>query len=407
VKVIETERLGKRFRLGSGAHRYATLRESLMTRVGRGDLHAVAPREEFWALRDVDLSVEQGTSLGIIGPNGAGKSTLLRILARITEPTTGVARVRGRLGTLLELGTGFHPELTGRENIYLNAAILGMSRKQVRARFDEIVDFAGVEAFLDTPLKRYSSGMSVRLAFSVAAHLDPDILVVDEVLAVGDAEFQRRCLGRMAELDREGRTLVFVSHDLGAIGQLCERALWLDGGHVKEEGTARAVIERYLASVLEVGGTAVFERAASNRDADVRRVSVTSAHGCARGRELRRGDELEVRVGLYVRRPVPGLDLAVTVKTPAGVRIADEAWSDRCDPKALSEIVGDHELVVVVPGALAARSYVLEVWLGTPAQNLFWEDVLRFEVLPRFDDRREWVERDRLVQLDIRWRDGG
>ena len=179
---------------------------------------------------DVSFTVGSGELVGIIGRNGAGKTTLLRILARITAPTAGVARVRGRLSALLDVGTGFHDELTGRENVFLSGAILGMSRRDVRARFDEIAAFSGVERFLDTPLKRYSAGMRLRLAFAVAAHLEPDVLVIDEALAVGDAEFQRRCIGRMEDLQRSGRTVVFVSHDLGAIGRLCERTLWLDQG---------------------------------------------------------------------------------------------------------------------------------------------------------------------------------
>jgi ABC-2 type transport system ATP-binding protein/lipopolysaccharide transport system ATP-binding protein len=352
-------------------------------------------------LRDLDLRLEQGTSVGIIGPNGAGKTTLLRVLARITEPTTGVARVRGRVSALLELGTGFHPELTGRENIYLNAAILGMSRRDVRQRFDEIADFAGIEPFLDTPLKRYSSGMTVRLAFSVAAHLEPDVVVVDEVLAVGDAEFQRRCLGRMSEMEREGRTVLFVSHDLGAIGQLCERVIWLDGGRMKRDGVSRDVIASYLADVLSASGGEGFARRASENDADIVSVSLSSASPMPS-----RGDPFDVVIGLVLRRPVPGLDVAVVVKTPAGVRIFDDAWGDSCDPRRLSDVPGEREIRLTLPGVLAAGSYVLEVWLGTPERNFFWEDVLRFEIAPRFDDRQEWAERSRLVQLEPRWDDG-
>ncbi|WP_373032033.1 polysaccharide ABC transporter ATP-binding protein [Sulfurovum sp.] len=202
--------------------------------------------EEFWALNDVSFEINKGDKVGIIGRNGAGKSTLLKVLSRITEPTTGKIHINGRIASLLEVGTGFHPELTGRENIYLNGAILGMSRKEIKAKFDEIVAFAEVEKFLDTPVKRYSSGMYVRLAFSVAAHLEPEILVVDEVLAVGDAAFQKKCLAKMNDVSDEGRTILFVSHNMQAIKQLCNKFLYLHNGSLIEIGTDEAIINNYL-----------------------------------------------------------------------------------------------------------------------------------------------------------------
>lgn len=204
------------------------------------------PSDSIWALRDVSFEVKQGQVVGIIGRNGAGKSTLLKILSRITAPTSGVVKVKGRIASLLEVGTGFHPELTGRENIFLNGAILGMKRAEIQKKFDEIVAFAEVEKFIDTPVKRYSSGMYVRLAFAVAAHLEPEILLVDEVLAVGDAAFQKKCLGKMGDVAREGRTVLFVSHNMGAIQNLCERGLWLDFGLLKESAASNEVIYKYL-----------------------------------------------------------------------------------------------------------------------------------------------------------------
>ncbi len=203
-------------------------------------------REEFWALKDVSFDVAQGERIGVIGRNGAGKSTLLKILSRITEPTTGRVTMRGRVASLLEVGTGFHPELTGRENVFLSGAILGMTRAEIKRKFDEIVAFAEIEKFLDTPVKRYSSGMYVRLAFAVAAHLEPQILLVDEVLAVGDAAFQKKCLGKMGEVAGEGRTVLFVSHNMAAVSHLCMRAVWLEQGRVREMGTAGPVIEKYV-----------------------------------------------------------------------------------------------------------------------------------------------------------------
>jgi len=206
-----------------------------------------------WALRNVSFDMPTGQSLGIIGHNGAGKSTLLKIASRITPPTEGVMRVRGRVGSLLEVGTGFHPELTGRENVYLNAAVLGMTKRDVRRRFDEIVEFAGVSRFLDTPIKRYSSGMYVRLAFAVAAHLEPEVLVVDEVLSVGDHEFQKKCLGKMSSVATEGRTVIFVSHNMAAVTTLCSRALLLKGGAIVDDGPSAKVVRSYVDSLTRGG----------------------------------------------------------------------------------------------------------------------------------------------------------
>jgi lipopolysaccharide transport system ATP-binding protein len=203
-------------------------------------------KENFWALRDVTFDIQQGDVIGIIGRNGAGKSTLLKVLSRITEPTTGSATVYGRVGSLLEVGTGFHPELSGRENIFMNGSILGMKRVEIERKFDEIVAFAEVAKFIDSPVKRYSSGMYMRLAFSVASHLEPEVLFIDEVLAVGDAAFQKKCLGKMGDISRQGRTVLFVSHNLTAVQSLCNRAVWLNGGEVQDYGETRAVVGRYL-----------------------------------------------------------------------------------------------------------------------------------------------------------------
>ena len=208
--------------------------------------HSAAGASEFWALRDVSFDVQPGEVVGIIGRNGAGKSTLLKILSRITEPTSGEIRVRGRIASLLEVGTGFHPELSGRENIFLNGAILGMTKAEIRSKFDEIVDFAGVEQFIDTPVKRYSSGMYVRLAFAVAAHLEPEILIVDEVLAVGDAEFQKKCLGKMKDVAGHGRTILFVSHNMSAVSNLCQRCIYIKNGSISEVGITEHIVNSYL-----------------------------------------------------------------------------------------------------------------------------------------------------------------
>ncbi|MEO8196927.1 MAG: polysaccharide ABC transporter ATP-binding protein [Thermoanaerobaculia bacterium] len=258
--VIRAEGLGKRYLIGHLANRerYSALRDTI-ARGARafarktGDLLHGRPIiqgdeiEEIWALRDLDFEIRRGELVGIIGRNGAGKSTLLKILSRITEPSVGRVQISGRVASLLEVGTGFHLELSGRENIFLNGAILGMSRAEIRRKFDEIVAFAEVEKFLDTPVKRYSSGMYVRLAFAVAAHLEPEILIIDEVLAVGDAEFQKKCLGRMSEVARGGRTVLFVSHNMGAVQALCSRGILLSAGRLLAEGSVSSIVESYLA----------------------------------------------------------------------------------------------------------------------------------------------------------------
>src|SRR5690606_7255664 len=249
--VIRAEGLGKQYRIGEAQARNDTLRDALAASVGRAwrglrRLSRPSRRERFWALRDVSFELARGEILGNIGHNGAGKSTLLKILSRITEPTSGEVMIRGRVGSLLEVGTGFHSELTGRENIYLNGAILGMTRAEIDRKFDEIVAFAGIDRFIDTPVKHYSSGMDLRLGCSVAAHLEPEILLVDEILAVGDAEFQKKCLGRMNEGAREGRTVIFVSHNLDAIQRLCTRCMMLDGGQVAAYGPTADVVAAYL-----------------------------------------------------------------------------------------------------------------------------------------------------------------
>jgi ABC-type polysaccharide/polyol phosphate transport system ATPase subunit len=251
--VIHVEGLGKRYRVGE-RERYFALRD-VITRALRAPFRrngARASVDYLWALRDVSLDVTQGEVVGLIGRNGAGKTTLLKLLARITRPTAGFAEIHGRVGSLLEVGTGFHPELTGRENVYLSGAILGMKRAEIVKKFDEIVAFAEVERFIDTPLKHFSTGMQMRLAFAVAAHLEPEILLVDEVLAVGDLEFQRKCLGKMQEVSKTGRTIVFVSHQMNQIRRLCERAVWVDGGRLRCDGGAQEIVNEYEAACLTV-----------------------------------------------------------------------------------------------------------------------------------------------------------
>ncbi len=256
---ISVESLGKQYHIAEVRTKYKTLREAIANTAAapfrrarnllRGQATGAAELDQvFWALKDLNFEIEQGEVVGLIGRNGAGKSTLLKVLSRITEPTEGIARIRGRVGSLLEVGTGFHPELTGRENVYLNGAILGMKRTEIDRQFDEIVAFAEVEKFIDTPVKHYSSGMRVRLAFAVAAHLNPEVLLVDEVLAVGDIRFQRKCLNKMQDVSQYGRTVIFVSHNMASVTRLCERALLLENGRIVQDGPVHQVVSCYMQS---------------------------------------------------------------------------------------------------------------------------------------------------------------
>lgn len=257
---VTADGLSKQYRLGQLRPAYGTLRDSIVNRMKSSlSSHLDDPLEEIWALRDVSFEAREGEVLGIIGANGAGKSTLLKVLTRITTPTEGRAEIRGRVGSLLEVGTGFHPELTGRENIFLNGSILGMTRSEIARNLDAIVDFSGIEKFIDTPVKRYSSGMYVRLAFSVAAHFEPEVMIVDEVLAVGDADFQRRSLGRMESIGESGRTVLFVSHNLQGILQLCDRVLLLSEGRVVRDGPADEVVAHYEQETMGAGSQVVWD----------------------------------------------------------------------------------------------------------------------------------------------------
>jgi ABC-type polysaccharide/polyol phosphate transport system ATPase subunit len=396
---VEVSDLGKRYQLEVGAG-FTTLREHLSrkTRAQRSS----APAGEVWALRGVSFSMDQGDVLGVIGRNGAGKSTLLKILTRITEPTTGMARIRGRVGSLLEVGTGFHEELTGRENIFLNGAVLGMTRSEIRARFDEIVEFSGVRRFLDVPIKRYSSGMKLRLAFSVAAHLEPEVILVDEVLAVGDAEFQRRCLGKMSDLRGSGRTVIFVSHDFGAIAQLCPRALWLDGGRICADGTPAEVISRYQQSFGAPGPGGRFVAAGAG-PVVLTSVAVIDATGNATG-AVRRNEPFDVELTFETSEVMPGLDLSIYLVNSRGVRVIDEALSD--DPRIAPRLngAGRYRAALRLPPLLAAGEYAVCVWVGTSREDFFDDQVHRFEIRPLPDDPQSALSRPRILTGACAWR---
>jgi len=381
LPAIEVEGVSKRYSLGSGA-----LNVSLVDRLG--DLARVPRRvisgrravpqiavdshahedEEFWALRDVSMRVERGEVLGLIGANGAGKSTLLKLIARITRPDTGTITLNGRVGTLLEVGTGFHPELTGRENAFLSGTILGMRRQEVADNFDEIVDFSGIGEFIDTPVKHYSSGMYVRLAFAVAAFLNPEILAVDEVLAVGDAEFQRRCLGRMQDVVNEGRTIVFVSHNLSAVQRLCPRSAWIHHGRLMAHGPTAEIISKYLRETgpQQYGGSAVLSESVARSGsgpARLSRISLIGGDGEPTD-HLALGEPL--RIELIFDSPTPLEDAVVelTISSAEGFRIVNAQSVDEYGT-TLKLKRGPNEVTVELDLTLLPGEYNLEVALQT------------------------------------------
>ena len=325
--IITVENLGKCYRIQhQSRERYTALRDVLTNKVKglfrpqTSDLRPQTSEEDFWAIKDISFEIKQGDVVGIIGRNGAGKSTLLKILSRITEPTKGRVTLRGRVASLLEVGTGFHPELTGRENIFLNGAILGMTRAEIRSKFDEIVAFAEVEKFLDTPVKRYSSGMYVRLAFAVAAHLEPEILIVDEVLAVGDAEFQKKCLGKMQDVSRGGRTVLFVSHNMGAVNSLCSRAVLLQNGRIEASGTTGEITARYLSGSdnSRNGSTFIANPQDVRQGVSLLGVTVVRSNGCP-ANLLESGEPFCIKFSYRLHEPCRGVRVGYRVETTDGI----------------------------------------------------------------------------------------
>jgi lipopolysaccharide transport system ATP-binding protein len=384
MRSIEVEQLAKKYVIGGMKELgYRTLRDSIagMFR-STGER---APRETIWALRDISFTAEQGEVIGIIGRNGAGKSTLLKVLSRITEPTSGIARLYGRAGALLEVGTGFHPELTGRENIFLNGAILGMPRAEIARKLDEIVAFAEVEQFIDTPVKRYSSGMYVRLAFGVAAHLETDILIVDEVLAVGDASFQKKCLQKMEDVGRHGRTVLFVSHNLSSVTRLCPRSLLIEGGRVVRDGPSHEVVRFYLHS--DLGTTAAREwadetRAPGNEIARLRAIRVRSDGEIASRVDIRKPVFVEIEWDVLKPGRVLTPNLHFYNDEGSVVFVSsdlDPAW--RRQPREIGRYVS----AVEVPGNfLAEGTLIVGVAVSTmdPVRVHFFEqDAVAFEVV--------------------------
>ncbi len=386
---IKVEDLSKKYIIShQGRNDYDTFRDAiaagvrnlgnraLETFANRKSPHRHLYKEEFWALRNVDFNIKQGERVGIIGRNGAGKSTLLKILSRITEPTTGKVTINGRVASLLEVGTGFHPELTGRENIFLNGAILGMSKKDINKKFDEIVDFAEVEKFLDTPVKRYSSGMYVRLAFAVAAHLEPEILIVDEVLAVGDAQFQKKCIGKMEEAGKDGRTILFVSHNLGVISQLCSTCVWLDEGEIRGIGETSAVINTYmLGGVSELGAEITF---ADDPDkiVQLKKMTLLDREGNV-AQKFDCDSPINIKFELQVRKQLPGLYGYIGIVKSDGTQVM---VSDSFDAAAVNPLdnlpVGVNTFSVILPPrTLGHGDYRINFSIASQSADKFHVDV--------------------------------
>jgi lipopolysaccharide transport system ATP-binding protein len=386
---IRVENLGKKYLIGHQSKRgYTTLRDSVagnLKRLFRFQRRERTDVEEFWALREVSLEVRRGDVLGVIGPNGAGKSTFLKLLSRITEPTTGRIQYAGKVASLLEVGTGFHPELSGRENIFLNGAILGMPRSEIRRKFDEIVAFADIDKFLDTPVKHYSSGMHMRLAFAVAAHLEPDILVVDEVLAVGDAEFQKKCLGKMEEVAREGaRTVVFVSHNMQAVKALCTRTARFQHGRLIEYGATDEIVRGYLAAASSM--TSSWEAqdvpVVGNDEFRLHSVAVTDAHG-SKGTFLSSND-LTVTMVFWMSGPLPGLCVGFDLVTSDGTAVLRSYQTDQPEANWPEQSLGTQSWSCRIPaGLLNGGTYYLSPRVGI--HNVQWlvalEAVLQIEVI--------------------------
>jgi len=378
--VIKVENLGKKYKIGE-KERYLALRDSIVNAVKlpykilTGKISLKKP--DFWALKDVSFEVKKGEVVGIIGRNGAGKTTLLKILSRITEPTTGRVTLRGRVASLLEVGTGFHPELTGRENVYLNGAILGMRRFEINRKFDEIVDFSGVEKFIDTPVKRYSSGMYVRLAFAVAAHLEPEILIIDEVLAVGDAEFQKKCLGKMKNVASAGRTVLFVSHNMGAISSLTRRCLWLDNGILREEGPTMDVVSQYL----EKGYKKITKwqtPSLNNKPIQIILAEIVSESG-----HFDVKTNFKINIEYIVREPVYGAVVSAIIHASDGASILSTEDIDTNQELLERRNPEKYRATVDIPGNwLSSGKYFLRLHSGVVSQSIFDNiEALSFELI--------------------------
>ena len=413
--VIKSENLGKSYMIGhQNNEKYLALRDvitnnakRLWSRIKNPQYHTHQNLEEFWALKDINFEVRQGDRVGIIGRNGAGKSTLLKVLSRITEPTAGRVTIRGRVASLLEVGTGFHPELTGRENIFLNGAILGMTRQEVKRKFDEIVDFAEIEKFLDTPVKRYSSGMYVRLAFAVAAHMEPEILLVDEVLAVGDAAFQKKCLGKMGNVAQEGRTVFFVSHNMGAIRQLCNRAICLESGSIQNIGDVDSIIEGYVRNYSDKQKREVLFEQFSEKPACILKATVTCQHKSLE--ELFDiNDQIEIRVEYILYERMSGVNLGIMIARE-GIPVFTSFDIDVETHLFVSREAGNYRTrIQIPPHLLKAGTYTVLIGLGHSGIGVIDQkaDALVFDISDTSEDTTHKgydASRAGVIALSLPW----
>jgi lipopolysaccharide transport system ATP-binding protein len=414
--IVRVENLGKKYRIRhQRRERYTALRDVIAERAGRlfrprrNNPSETAAVEDFWALQDVSFEIRRGEVLGIIGRNGAGKSTLLKLLSRITEPTAGRIELDGRVASLLEVGTGFHPELSGRENIYLNGAILGMSRVEIQRKFDEIVAFADVEKFLETPVKRYSSGMYVRLAFAVAAHLEPEILIIDEVLAVGDAEFQKKCLGRMSQIaGREGRTVLFVSHNMGAITSLCPTAIWLDHGSLIIRGDTRMVVNDYLLKMPSKNKIVDLTSAARLNIYD-ERLRIVNLEWLT-DLPLKHGETVLARISFTAHCPLSDVSIGIGFSNLEGTRLLSYDTDFQNDVRLNIPLPGDYSIEVKIDELpLAPDMYCLDI--GSRSGDFHSLDYMpaatQFEIVAGPMTPGYIARRSAAVRLRANWRWSG
>ena len=411
--IIEIKNIGKKYNITHERGKYITLRDIVMNIVKSPfsflktkalKIVGFETKEDFWALKNINLNVSKGEVIGIIGANGAGKSTLLKILSQITPPTEGEIKIRGRVGSLLEVGTGFHPELSGRENIFLNGAILGMTRKEIVKKFDQIVEFAGIEKFLDTVVKHYSSGMYVRLAFSVAAHMEPDVLIIDEVLSVGDAEFQKKCLGKMDEITKkEGRTILFVSHSMGAIQSLCSRSILLEKGKIIKAGKTGEVINYYISDKTSKSEVTLIPK---SNEAGVTKIWLEDINGVKiSGVEM--GNDLILNVEYIVKKDIALMNVDFLLSKDGVPLIqsfdidADEKWEYDRKP-------GNYHTKVKLPTSLFKEgNYIIEIWIGTDKNISDPNATVKFEISnTQIDAHNKSYHSDRagLLYTNLEWK---
>ena len=414
--VIKVENLGKKYVIGhQKQERYTALRDviakgarSVAKKITNPQSIVDDSREDFWALKNVSFEIKQGDRVGIIGRNGAGKSTLLKILSRITEPTKGRIKIKGRVASLLEVGTGFHPELTGRENIFLNGAILGMSKAEIKKKFDEIVAFAEVEKFLDTPVKRYSSGMYVRLAFAVAAHLELEILVVDEVLAVGDAVFQKKCLRKMEEVGKEGKTVLFVSHNMATINQLCQKGILLSAGEVLFEGSVEQATSQYL---LEATLDSAIVKLEPEQESELffQKISILNSEGVL-SNELASSWSFSIHIDYIVQECLKDVEIAIRIMTSNSIPVFTSIYSDNSNTYKMNKVPGHYTASVEIPGNfLMPSTYTLTCAAFRFGDKVFasYQDILKFKINDTGTKVAKYNHYDQMgmILVDFPWSD--